>query len=45
MSGYSVAQIDEIDVIDDGRVRSRPIRFHFGITSFGVNASARSNAA
>src|ERR1700741_2788165 len=35
MSGYAVAQIDEID---DGRVLSRPVRFHFGITSFGVNA-------
>ena len=38
MSGYAVAQIDEIDEIDDGRVLSRPVRFHFGITSFGVNA-------
>ena len=38
MSGYAVAQIDEIDEINDGRVPSRPIRFHFGITSFGVNA-------
>ena len=38
MSGYAVAQIDEIDEIDDGRVPSRPLRFHFGITSFGVNA-------
>ena len=31
-----MAQIDEIDKIDDGRVLSRPVRFHFGITSFGV---------
>lgn len=38
MSGYAVAQIDEIDEIDDGRVLSRPVRFHFGISSFGVNA-------
>ena len=38
MNGYAVAQIDEIDEIDDGRVLSRPVRFHFGITSFGVNA-------
>jgi hypothetical protein len=38
MSRYAVAQIDEIDEIDDGRVLSRPVRFHFGITSFGVNA-------
>src|SRR5919201_3709430 len=38
MSGYAVAQIDEIDEINDGRVPSRPIRFYFGIISFGVNA-------
>ena len=38
MSGYAVAQIDEIDEINDGRAPSRPVRFHFGITSFGVNA-------
>jgi len=38
MSGYAIARIDEIDEIDDGRVPSRPVRFHFGITSFGVNA-------
>src|SRR5436189_126767 len=38
MNGYAVAQIEEIDEIDDGRVLSRPVRFHFGITSFGVNA-------
>ena len=38
MSGYAVAQIDEIDEISDGRCPRRPVRFHFGITSFGVNA-------
>jgi tetratricopeptide (TPR) repeat protein len=38
MSDYAVAQLDEIDEIDDGRVPSRPVRHHFGITSFGVNA-------
>ena len=38
MSGYAVAQIDEIDEISDGRSPYRPVRFHFGITSFGVNA-------
>ena len=38
MNGYAVAQIDEIDEITDGRCPWRPIRFHFGITSFGVNA-------
>jgi tetratricopeptide (TPR) repeat protein len=38
MSGYGVAQIDEIDEITDGRCPWRPVGFNFGITAFGVNA-------
>src|SRR5438552_13861967 len=38
MSEYAVAKLDEIDEISDGRCPSRPVRYHFGITSFGVNA-------
>ena len=38
MSRYAVAHLNEIDEISDGRRPSRPIRYHFGITSFGVNA-------
>jgi hypothetical protein len=38
MSGYAIARPDEIDEISDGRCPWRPIRLHFGITSFGVNA-------
>ena len=38
MSGYAVAHLDEIDEIDDGRCPWRPVRHHFGITAFGVNA-------
>ena len=38
MSGYAVAHLDEIDEVDDGRCPMRPVRYHFGITSFGVNA-------
>jgi tetratricopeptide (TPR) repeat protein len=38
MSDYAVAKIDEIDEISDGRCPWRPVRHHFGITSFGVNA-------
>ena len=38
MSGYEVAHLDQIDQIDDGREPFRPVRHHFGITSFGVNA-------
>jgi tetratricopeptide (TPR) repeat protein len=38
MSGYAVARLDEIDEVDDGRCPWRPVRHHFGITSFGINA-------
>ena len=38
MSEYAVARLDAIDEISDGRCPQRPIRHHFGITSFGVNA-------
>ncbi|HLY50586.1 MAG TPA: hypothetical protein VKR21_15445 [Solirubrobacteraceae bacterium] len=37
MSRYAVAQLEEIDEVSDGRCPSRPVRYHFGITSFGVN--------
>jgi hypothetical protein len=35
---YEIAHLDEIDEITDGREPWRPIRHHFGITSFGINA-------
>ena len=38
MTDYAVSGLDEIDEITDGRVPWRPVRHHFGITSFGVNA-------
>ena len=38
MAGYEVARLDEIEEITDGREPWRPVRHHFGITSFGVNA-------
>jgi tetratricopeptide (TPR) repeat protein len=38
MSGYAVAHLEEIDEISDGRCPKRPVRHHFGITAFGVNA-------
>ncbi len=38
MSGYSVAHLDEIDEVSDGRSPWRPVRHHLGITAFGVNA-------
>jgi tetratricopeptide (TPR) repeat protein len=39
MARFAVAQLDQIDEIDDGRVPFRPVRHHFGITSFGVTAA------
>jgi len=44
MAEYAVAQLDEIDRIDDGRCPWRPVRHHFGITSFGVNAYSAEKA-
>jgi tetratricopeptide (TPR) repeat protein len=38
MSGYAVAQLDEIEERTDGRCPWRGVRHHFGITAFGVNA-------
>ena len=43
MTDYSVAQLHEIEVLDDGRCPWRPVRHHFGITSFGVNAFTGQN--
>jgi hypothetical protein len=38
MAEYTVTRLDEIDAIDDGRIRLRPVRHHFGIRTFGINA-------
>jgi quercetin dioxygenase-like cupin family protein len=38
MARYAVARLDEMGEIDDGRCVVRPVRHHFGITTFGVNA-------
>ena len=38
MNNYAVARVEEIDELDDGRSPMRPVRHHFGITAFGVNA-------
>jgi tetratricopeptide (TPR) repeat protein len=35
---YRAARLEEIEVIDDGRCPFRPVRYHFGITAFGVNS-------
>ena len=42
MAQYAIARLDEIDELADHGYRYRPVRHHFGITSFGVTAwSAR----
>lgn len=38
MAEFSVAQVDEIDEVNDGRLPFRPVRQHFGITTFGLTA-------
>ncbi len=44
MAGFTIARLDDIDEIDDGRCPFRPVRHYFGITTFGVNAmTARSD--
>jgi tetratricopeptide (TPR) repeat protein len=44
MSGYAVAHLDDIEEITDGREPWRPVRVHFGIQAFGVNAWTARNA-
>lgn len=44
MKTYAVARLDEIDALADGRYHYRPVRHHFGITSFGVTASVGATA-
>jgi hypothetical protein len=39
MAKYTVARLDEIDEIDDGSNRFRPVRHHLGIRTFGINAT------
>jgi len=38
MAGYTIAHLDEIEQLDDGREPYRAVRHHFGITSFAINA-------
>ena len=38
MAAFSVARLDEITEIDNGQCPFRPVRHHFGILTFGINA-------
>jgi hypothetical protein len=44
MNRFAVSHLDEIPEVEDGRSPSRPVRHHFGITSFGVNSFTARNA-
>jgi tetratricopeptide (TPR) repeat protein len=38
MSSYTVAKLDEIEEVTDGRCPWRPVRHHLGIKAFGINS-------
>jgi hypothetical protein len=38
MAKFEVARLAEIPEVDDGRCPFRPVRHHFGITTFGITA-------
>lgn len=38
MESYEIAQLEEIEEIDDGRCPFRPVRHRLGMTAFGANA-------
>jgi hypothetical protein len=38
MTRFAVARLEDIDELTDGREPYRPVRHHFGVTSFGVTA-------
>jgi tetratricopeptide (TPR) repeat protein len=38
MTRYAVARLEDIEEVTDGREPFRPVRHHFGITSFGATA-------
>jgi tetratricopeptide (TPR) repeat protein len=44
MTAYRVTSLEDIDEVTDGREPWRPVRLHFGITSFGVNTWTARNA-
>jgi mannose-6-phosphate isomerase-like protein (cupin superfamily) len=44
MSDYSLARLEEIEEMSDGRVPWQPVRHHLGVSAFGVNAFTGKNA-
>lgn len=43
MTAFTVARLEELEEIDDGRCPFRPVRHHFGIMTFGVTAATASS--
>src|SRR5438128_12552991 len=43
MAAYSIAHLNDIEEVTDGRAPWRAVRHHFGIRSFGVNAWTGAN--
>jgi tetratricopeptide (TPR) repeat protein len=41
---YGIARLQDIDELDDGRCPYRPVRHHFGITTFGATTWTAKNA-
>jgi quercetin dioxygenase-like cupin family protein len=44
MAEYKLAQLDELEVLDGRANGFRPVRHHFGITTFGINATRADTA-
>ncbi len=44
MARYEIARLQDIEEMDDGRCPYRPVRHHFGITTFGATAWTAKNA-
>src|ERR1700733_4335658 len=44
MTRYGIADLQDIEELDDGRCPYRPVRHHFGITTFGATTWTAKNA-
>ena len=45
MTRYAVTRLEEIEELSDGREPFRPVRHHFGVTSFGVQWATGSSTS
>lgn len=44
MADYAIARLQDIEELNDGRCPYRPVRHHFGITTFGATTWTAENA-